>query len=132
MWKNVKNILTRIPLIAIYVQLISACRRLHPLIFLDGIHPAFPSAAFLRLRPPPVRSEDSAHAEDPRRDVHVHKGNRGAEEKGTGGIGGGDEFAEFVAELAGKAGLVGGLLGLEVAVEGRDDVAVDLDGGRGK
>lgn len=41
-------------------------------------------------------------------------------------MGGADEFGDFVAEFCGEVELFRLLLGLEVAVEGRDDVAVNL------
>lgn len=41
-------------------------------------------------------------------------------------MGGADQFGDFVAEFCRGVELFGCLLGLEVAVEGRDDVAVNL------
>lgn len=41
-------------------------------------------------------------------------------------MGGADKFGDFIAEFCGEIGLFGRILGLEVAVEGRDDVAVNL------
>lgn len=41
-------------------------------------------------------------------------------------MGGVDKFGNFVAEFCGKVDLFGRILGLQVSVEGRDDVAVNL------
>lgn len=41
-------------------------------------------------------------------------------------MGGADKFGDFVAEFCGEVDLFGRILGLEVAVEGRDDMAINL------
>lgn len=41
-------------------------------------------------------------------------------------MGGADKFGDFVAEFCGEVDLFGRFLGLQVSVEGRDDVAVNL------
>lgn len=41
-------------------------------------------------------------------------------------MGGADKFGDFVAEFCSEVDLFGRILGLQVSVEGRDDVAVNL------
>lgn len=58
--------------------------------------------------------------------MNVYKGDGGSEEEGALRVGGSDEFGDFVAEFCAEVDLFGRLLGLEVSVEGRDDMAVNL------
>lgn len=93
---------------------------------LHGLHPRRPPAALLGERPPAIRRQDLAHADDPGGKLDVDEREFRAEEEGTGGVGGVDEFGDFRLQAGGVFELFGDLLGLEIGVEGWVDVAVDL------
>lgn len=119
--------LTGISLIAIQIQLIPARRRLHPLIPLNGIHPACPARARLWIGPATVRFQHASHANDPRRHLDVDEGDGGAQEEGARGVGRVDEFGDLEFQVFGGVDLLLGVLRLEVLVEYGDDVAIDLE-----
>ncbi len=75
--------LTSIPLIAIEIQIISGRRRFDTLVVLNGVHPARPSTAGLRLGPATVGHKDLPESDDPRRKLNVHERDVRAEEEGA-------------------------------------------------
>ncbi len=118
--------LTRIPLIAIHIQIIHTRRRPHALIPLHRVHPACPAAPWFRSGPVAVGREHAFEAEDPGRELDVHKGDVGAEEERAGGVGRLDEGADFGFQGFGFVDLFFGVLRLEEAVEVGEDFAVDV------
>lgn len=94
---------------------------------LHGLYPRRPPTPLLGQRPPAVRRQDFPHADDPGSELDVDEGELRAEEEGTGGVGGVDEFGDFRLQVGGVFELFGDLLGLEVGVEDGVDDAVDLE-----
>nr|POE47387.1 hypothetical protein CFP56_00718 [Quercus suber] len=117
-----------IPLIAVEVELIIARRLPDRLVALERLHPPLPATARLGLRPAAVGLQHRPHAHHPRRNLDVHERHLGAEEIWASGIRGVDELRDRFGQFRGEARLLAGLLRLEVAVEGRDDVPVDVVG----
>lgn len=58
--------------------------------------------------------------------MDVDEGHGRAKEERTGRVGCGNELSDGVVEFSGMGDLGWSVLALEVAVEGRDEVAVDL------
>ena len=121
-----KGTRTSISLITIQIQLLVGRRRPDRLVVLDRLQPGPPATAELRVRPAAVGLQDAREAEHPGGELHVDEGDVRAEEEGPVRVRGVDDLGDFRLQLFGVLDLLVELLGLQVAVEGRDDVAVEL------
>lgn len=121
---------TGISLVTVQVQIVRASRRFDVLITLHRFNPLGPPAPLLRLRPASIGLQHPLHPDHPWRELDVDKRYVGAKEEGSCGVCGINNRADLILEFFRVADLVRLLLRLEVVVECRDNMAVDL-GDRG-
>ena len=119
---------TCISLVAVEIQLIGARRRHHGWMLLDGPDPLGPSTALFWLRPATIRSQNLCQAYDPGRHLHIDKAHLLTQEKRPHVVSSFDKLRDLRLELFGSGHLIFGILGLEVAVKGRDNVTIDMVG----
>lgn len=94
-----RRALTGISLIAVNVKVVSTRGRSDSLVCLNSINPSCPSTSRLRHWPVTIGSQDTFQTDNPRRELHVHKGDMGTEEERARRIGSVNDCADLGPQL---------------------------------
>lgn len=120
------RLLTGIPLIAVHVKLIGTRRRFDMLICFNRVYPGGPARSLPRVGPAAVRLQDSTQPENPRRNLHIYKGNVLTEEEWPIGMRCSKKLVDTILELLCIFDLPVLILLLQDAIKIRYNMPIDL------